>query len=175
MLCWRKMNQCVFLAGLRLQLPTFKEKNRASAIRPQISRFIKTYFHAVSKLYEELLGHSVPFHEKKRTEKSVLWVLTVIPVLILIRWNCLNSQLEVASKLFLSETRTLDKIVVMKKNWTSVFFWQVSSVTLQLSQVRILLLPSSPNSHVNQKKKKKVYQQFQSCVNTHKTQYTIPC
>ena len=149
-----KMNQCAFLAGLRLQLSCFHRWKYCFYHQAPITRFKKHVFFQFQSCVD-CLGHIVPFHEKRGQGKSVLWVLTVIPVVTLIwyftKWYCqMTSKPEVASSLYLSENSNTwpNLMLYWRQKWTSVFFWQVWGCNDPYSKRKIELLQSGPKSQV---------------------------
>ena len=84
----RRMNRDVFLAVLNLQLSSFHGGKYCFYPQFPIPRFIKTCFPDVSELCKEThrTHHTIPW--EKRSGESVLWVLTTITVVILMKWTC---------------------------------------------------------------------------------------
>ena len=60
----RKMNQCVFLAGLKLQLSRFKRGKSYFGISPQLSVSPKLVSLQFPNCVKTLLGNTMPFHGK---------------------------------------------------------------------------------------------------------------
>ena len=60
----RKMNQCVFLAGLQLQLSRFKRGKSYFGISPQLSVSPKLVSLQFPNCVKTLLGNTMPFHGK---------------------------------------------------------------------------------------------------------------
>lgn len=64
----RKVNQCVFLADLRLQMSAF---TGGKSVLPSVpnSQVHKSFLPAVSELVTRHLGHNALFHEKEVREE----------------------------------------------------------------------------------------------------------
>jgi len=116
-------------------------------------RFTKTCFPAVSELCETLLGLIVSFQEKKCQGGSVLWMLTTIPVVTLIRVNCSVrwlplKKLEV-SFLFQKTQSHHDQAVIRESKINQGVSGKFNAATVQLSLGEVLILPSDPNFQVH--------------------------
>ena len=97
----RKMNLCVFLEGVRLQLSSFHGGKHCFWNRAPFLRFTKTSFPAVSELC------------KKRGQARVFcecW-----PVVTLIRWNCVVAWLLYV--VHVSGPRDKTRLSVMFRRW----------------------------------------------------------
>lgn len=83
-----KIDECVFLAGFKLQLSSFQqvEKNCFYHKAP-IPSFKKVCFLSVSQLYRDTHRIHCTIPWQRMSGESVLWVLTSIQVVNLIRGN----------------------------------------------------------------------------------------
>ena len=101
----RKMNQCAFLACLGLQLPSFTG-GKYSFLKSGPNAQVKKKKKKLCLQFQSCVKHNyktqytIPWEWQKRSGESILWVLTAIPVVILIRWNC--SERSLASKKWLA-------------------------------------------------------------------------
>ena len=122
----REMNQCVFPPGLKLKISSFHRRKillLPSGPNFRFTKHVSLYFQDCVK---RLLGHIVPFHEKKKKSSGAdfLWVLTAIP---LVSWLSES----IPSDVFLARNgkkhvsfrklKCLNKtVVVMKRKWTRI-------------------------------------------------------
>ena len=170
----RKINQCVYLASLRLKLSSFHWRKILFFHQIPIPRFTKTFFTAVSELCKDTPGAHCTISWEKKSGESVLWVLTAIPCGTLIRWKYTVRWLYARSgkkSVMSRKLKNLTKTVVMKIKMNQCVF--LTGMRLQLSSFprwKMLLLLQGPNSHVH-----KVYLQAVSelCKDTPRTQGTI--
>lgn len=161
----KKMNECIFLAGLTLQLSCFHgEKTLLLPLGPG-HRFIKTCLPAVSEILMIHQVHTVRTHEKEVRGKCTCVQVTLVA---LIRWNYpvrgLPSKKGQAS-CSCQKTQILDQIFVVMKTKISVFFWLVWGYKYPLfTEGKYTQFPDSP---------KKFSLQAQSCVKMH-LEHTVP-
>lgn len=120
-----------FLAKSRLQLFCFSQWE--NTLPSGTIKFTRACFPAFQSSVKTLLWSDVPFLEKRCQGDSVLWVLTAIPVVTLIRWNFtvrwLPSKKLEACFLF-QKLNIVNKAVVMKKKMKKYVF--LASLRLQL-------------------------------------------
>ena len=93
-------------------------KNTSFAIRPQFPSSQKHVSQQLQSCVKTLLRHSVTFHQK-RSGASVLWVLTAIPVVTLIRWKCTTHGFHgrgVKQLVSFRELKIMTKAVVVMKS-----------------------------------------------------------
>ena len=95
-----------------------------------IPRFTKTCFPAVSELCKDTPMTHCIIPLEKMSGRSVLWLLTTIPLGTLVRWNCtarwlINRKWQAAC--CFQKTQKLDQKLLLEwgEKWISVFFWQV--------------------------------------------------
>ena len=140
------MNQCVFLAGLRLQQFSFYRGKILICHQVPIPRFSKTHLPVFHSCVRAFLGHTVPSHEKKvRGECSVSFDYHSCHYPDQANLFChMTSQQEVASSCFFLKTQKIDQsYCFMMRNMNQGAF--LSSLRLQLSscyRVKILVLPA---------------------------------
>lgn len=107
-----KMNECVFMDCLGLQRPDFIVDKYFFCHQVPIPKFTKTCFTAILELCR--YSWDIVYHYmKKDVRESVLWLLTAIPVVTLISWNCtvrwLTRKKYQASPIF-QKTQNIDQI-----------------------------------------------------------------
>ena len=99
----RKMTQCVFLVGLRVQL-SYLHREKLLLLPLGLSSQVQKIFLTVSEVCKDTPRTHCTTQWEKRPVESVLWVLTAIHVVTLVRWKCTvrwhPSQLKVAGSLF---------------------------------------------------------------------------
>ena len=139
-----------------------------------ITCFTKTCFPEVSKLCKDTPRKYCTIPRENISRKSVLRVLTAIPVVTLMRWNCtirwLSSNRWQAACLFWT-TQIIDKNCCNKeKNEPEYFSGRFKAATIQLSQEENSASFIRPQFPVHEKS---VSLMFQSCVKTH-LGHTLP-
>ena len=116
-----------------------------------IARFIKTCFPAFPEFCKDIPMKRCTIPWEKMSGDSVLWVLTAIPVVTLIRWNFtvrwLPSKKLEACFLF-QKTQNCEQSSCNEKNEEVCFSCKFKAATMQLILGEILLLPKVPNSQV---------------------------
>ena len=118
-----------------------------------ISRFTKTCFLAVSEFCKDIPSIQCAILLEKMSGESVLCVLNVLPVVTLIRWNCIDRWLPIKKWQVVccsQKTKNFTKAVVVMKR--KINYWvYLACLRLKLCSFHreeILLLPSGPNSQV---------------------------
>ena len=89
--CKEENNKPVYLAALQLKLFSFHSRKILFASRPQFPGS-QNMFACILELCKETPRKPWNISWEKRSGESVLWVLTAIPIVTLIWWNCANLQ-----------------------------------------------------------------------------------
>ena len=139
----RKMKNYVFLASLRLQLCGLYWGKYFFCHKFPVPRFTKSCFPVVSELCKDLIGYTVPFHEKtgQRRVFCECWLpyllLPWLGTAVTLKWCChATSQKEVTSSLVLfclvfRKLQNLTEAIVLKRKMNQCVF--LAGLRLELS------------------------------------------
>ena len=115
----RKMKKYVFLASLRLQLCSLYWGKYFFCHKFPVPRFTKSCFPVISELCKDLIGYTVPFHEKtgQRRVFCECWLpyllLPWLGTAVTLKWCCyVTSQQDVTSSLLLENSNAWPKLLL---------------------------------------------------------------
>jgi len=174
----RKMKKYVFLASLRLQLCSLYWGKYFFCHKFPVPRFTKSCFPVISELCKDLIGYTVPFHEKtgQRRVFCECWLpyllLPWLGTAVTLKWCCyVTSQQDVTSSLLFvclfvfQKTPKFDRsCCIEEKNEPVCFSGRSEAGIIQLPKVKnttFTIRAQFPGSQQH------VSWLFQSCVKTH--------